>query len=389
MGALTFILWLFREKKTLPRSLLIMLLMGAMLIWINITSYYALLPALASFLWDRTNKEIGFAILTTQMLSTQARIEAFVWSFVLAVIYYAIPGAIKAILTHGAGNINEDYLVEGAWGSIFGDRVTVAVVFAMALPFALYLRRHASLLPRSWQRWARPMMLGVAASCLIASIGTFARTAVFASGATLLTLGVRSRRKIAATAGVAATTLVLLAVAPQAWFDRMNLIANYSHDESALSRLAAWKWSWQFARTHPILGGGFGAMHLDAGQITGRPGWLEAHNIFFSQMAQQGFVGLALFCAILLVTHRSCAVIRKRVRGRDDLAWSADLARAVQVSLAAYVVGGMFVSIDTTPLPYILAAITAGTRSIVERELGVPARRRALAARRPAPEPAE
>jgi putative inorganic carbon (hco3(-)) transporter len=389
MGALTFLLWIFREKKTIPHSLPIMFLMAGMFVWINITSFYALVPAHVDFLWIRTVKVIGFAILTAQMMSTRARIDGFIWALVLAVAYFAIPGAIKAILSGGSSDINEDYMVTAANGSIFGDRVTLSVVLAMTLPFALYLRRNAAMLPARWQRWTPPVMLGVTASFLIASLGTFARTAVFASGTTLVLLGVRSRRKIAAIIGTAAVALLLLTIAPAEWFDRMNLILHYRHDASAMSRISAWQWSWQFAESHPIFGGGFGAMYLDAGHIYGQPGWLEAHNIFFSQMAQQGFVGLALFCGILFATHRSCAVIRKRSRESDDLAWTGELARAVQISLAAYVAGGMFVSIETTPLPYILAALAVGMRSVLERELGGRTQPTLAANIRPAAQPGE
>jgi probable O-glycosylation ligase (exosortase A-associated) len=380
IGALTFLLWLFREKKAVPRAPAIMALMAAILIWINLTAYNAAAPAFVAFEWDRTVKVVGFAILTAQMLSTRARIEAFVWIFVLAAAYFAVPGAIKVIISGGSGGIGTGDVVVGANGSFFGDRVTLSVVLGITLPFALYLRRQPIMLPARWQRWARLAMLGVAASFLIASIGTFARTAVFASGAALLMLGVRARRKFAAFGGVAVTILVLLVIAPENWFARMNLINAYQTDASAMSRLSAWKWAWHYGLNHPIFGGGFGVFHLDAGSIFGRPGWLEAHNIFFQMLAEQGFVGLGLFVALLIATYRSGAVVQKRVRGRTDLAWAADLGRAVQIGIVAYIAGGMFVSIATTPFPFILAAIVVGTRDVVARELAVPARRRGAAA---------
>ena len=44
IGALTFLVWLFREEKTIPRPLSVMLLMVALLIWMNITWQFALAP---------------------------------------------------------------------------------------------------------------------------------------------------------------------------------------------------------------------------------------------------------------------------------------------------------------------------------------------------------
>ena len=68
IGALTFLVWLFREEKTIPRPLSVMLLMVALLIWMNITWQFALAPWAGEGKWDRTVKVIGFAILTAQML---------------------------------------------------------------------------------------------------------------------------------------------------------------------------------------------------------------------------------------------------------------------------------------------------------------------------------
>lgn len=378
IGALTFLVWLVREKKTVPRAPLVILLMIAVLLWINVTWHYALVPKAGAFHMDRTVKVVGFAILTAQMLSTRARLEASVWALVLSAIYFAVPSAIKVIVSGGSGGIGTGQVVEAAWGSFFGDRVTLSVVLAMALPFALYLGRQATLLPPRWLAWVRPAMLGVAASFLLASIGTFARTAVFASGATLLMLAVRARRKVLATLFVAATIVALLAIAPGNWLTRMHTITDYQNDLSAVARIAAWKWTWVFARAHPIVGGGFGVFTLDAGWIPGRPGWEEAHNIFFEVLGEQGFVGLGLFCCLILAIYRSCAVVQKRVRDRADLAWAANLGRATQIALAAFVAGGCFVSIASNPFIYLLAGITVGTRSIVERELQDRARNRSV-----------
>ena len=389
IGALTFFSWLLQEKKTIPRSLPVMVLMTVILLWMNITALYALAPQAATFEWVRTVKVIGFAILTAQMLTTRARLEALVWAFVLSTTYFSVPSAIKVIVSGGSGGIGAGEVVEGAGGSFFGDRVGLAVVLSMTLPFALYLGRQARLLPSRWLRWVKPAMLGVTASCLVALIGTFARTALIAGSATLLMMGLRSRRKLLGVLTVAATGLALFALAPENWLSRMDSIIHYHDDGSAMSRLSAWKWAWELALKHPIVGGGFGVFVLDAGSITGRPGWLDAHNIFFQMLGEHGFVGLGLFCCLILAIYRSCAVVQKRVRAHEELAWTADLARATQIGLVAYVVGGSFISIATTPFLYMLAGLAVGTRSLVERALAAPARNRAPAAAGAVAQPAE
>jgi probable O-glycosylation ligase (exosortase A-associated) len=382
------VIWLIREKKTLPRPLLITFLMIALLLWENFTWLYALAPEAGAFEWDRTIKVIGFAILTALMLSTRARLEAFVWVFVLSVIYYSVPGAIKLVVTGGSGGIEQGEVVTAGYLNFFGDRVILSVVLAMAVPFALYLSRRTTLLPNRWFKWVRRAMLGAVATFLLALIGTFARTALFAGGATLFMLVARSQRKVFAALIVAAMVAALFAFAPENWFGRMETISDYQIEASAASRIAVWKWTWAMALEHPWVGGGYGVFVLDAGSIPGRSGWLEAHNIFFSTLGKHGFIGLALFCFLILSIYRSCAVVQKRVPQHGEFAWTADLARATQVSLVAFTVGGMFVSIDTSPFLYLLAGVTIGTRNLVERQLN-PLRGRVPASDLLMPEPAQ
>ena len=112
------------------------------------------------------------------MLSATGAARGMVWAFVLTVVYYSVPSAIKVIVSGGSGGIGTGEVVT-AGGGFFGDRVILSVVMAMTLPFALYLGRHATLLPPRWLKWVRPAMLGVAGSLLVSLIGTFARTALF------------------------------------------------------------------------------------------------------------------------------------------------------------------------------------------------------------------
>lgn len=386
VGALAFVVWLFREKKTLPRPMLVFLLMAAYLVWINVTWQFALAPLAGYLHWNRTIKVVGFAILTAQMLSTRQRLEAYAWVFLLAVMYYSVPSAIKVMVSGGAGGIETGDVVSAGLG-FFGDRVALAVVMSMALPFALYLGRHATLLPASWRPWLRPAMLVVAGSLLISLVGTFARTAVFCGGASLIMLGVRSRRKVIALFGVAASILLLLLIAPESWFERMDLIANYQSDASAMRRIDVWIWAWHFTLEHPIFGGGYGVFVLDAGK-SGGPGWLEAHNIFFEVLAEHGFPGLTIFCLIMITIYCSCATIQRRVRGHATLEWAGDLARANQVAVVAFIAGGMFISIASAPFLYILGAMTIGVRSVVARQLRAPAQRQARIMVRATPRPA-
>jgi putative inorganic carbon (HCO3(-)) transporter len=361
VAALTFFVWLLREKKDMPQPLFLVLMLILFFLWINLTTWLALVPAGADWQWNRTVKVMGFALLTALMLRNRWRIEAAVWIQVLCVGYSAIPGAIKTIVSGGGG-----YVVVGVPGSFIDERVAFAVVLPIIAPLALFLSRHQTLLPRS--RWVTRALQGTAASCFIALVGTFARTALFSGGAALLMMTLKSRRKLAATLAAGAVLLFCLEIAPASWFQRMDTTVHYQNEGSAESRIAAWRWSWNFALHHPVFGGGFRVEELDHPPSAPPGGWIESHNIIFEVMVEHGFVGLALFCGLIWGAYRSCTVVARRARQYGDLDWAADLARMLQAGLLAFVAGGMFISVASYPFLYDLVAITIGLRTVVERE---------------------
>jgi probable O-glycosylation ligase (exosortase A-associated) len=359
VGVLTFVVWLVKDHKNLraPTALIVFLVLW--FIWINITTYFALVPVAADWQWQRTVKIIGFSMLTAQMMSNRARAEALVWLLVLAVAYSAIPGAIKTVLSGGGG-----HTVVGLGGSFISDRVMFAVFLSMVMPLCLYLARHSTLIRRSW--WLTWGMRGLAVCCAVASVGTFARTAMFATGVAAIMMIAKSRRKLMTFAIIGMVAVAALAVAPARWYGRMDTTIHYQHNASAMGRIDAWRWSYQFALDHPIFGGGFKAAVLYR-----KPdgGWIEAHNIFFEVMAEHGFVGLALFCCLLLTAYWNCGATRRKARDHPELTWAADLATQIQIGIVVFVAGGQFVSIATDPFLYDWLAISIGLRGIVEREL--------------------
>lgn len=358
VGALTFAMWLLREKKALPRAALLFGLLIAFFLWTNFTSLFALVPDAAAFKWERTAKVIGFSILMAQMMSTRPRIEAFIWVQVICIAFSAIPGALKTIYWGGGG-----LTVVGVTNSFIDDRVAYAVVLPMIVPLVLFLARCGTLLPAA--RWLVLCLRGIAVACLVALVGTFARTAIFTGGTALLLLVFKSKSKVWTMLAVGAAVVLLFQFAPERWFQRMDTTVEYQKDTSAVDRLDAWKWSWQMALEHPVTGGGFRVFVLN--KTPGGDGYLEAHNIVFEVLAEHGFVGLALFAWLIAETYRSCGAVRRRAAGNPDLAWAADLAGMLQISLLVFVAGGMFISIATSPFLYDLVPLAIGLRSIVER----------------------
>jgi O-antigen ligase len=105
---------------------------------------------------------------------------------------------------------------------------------------------------------------------------------------------------------------------PKSYTDRMSTIENHQSDQSASTRVAVWKWTWEFAKHNPF-GGGFEAYRqnevsyktvntdyagknnaaLETNDIVekGR----AYHSAYFEMLGEQGYPGLGLWLTLHLL----------------------------------------------------------------------------------------
>jgi probable O-glycosylation ligase (exosortase A-associated) len=160
---------------------------------------------------------------------------------------------------------------------------------------------------------------------------------------------------------------------PEHWHARIASIATYEEDASAQARFQSWGYALEVARDSPILGGGF---EIFRGNRTATSaGYRSAHSIYFETLAEHGYVGLVIFLALGIGAYMTAGSIARRARGQPELAWAADLAAMVQVSIAAYAIAGLFLNLATFDLYYHLVAIVVVAASLVRQGLrsGAPA----------------
>jgi putative inorganic carbon (HCO3(-)) transporter len=138
----------------------------------------------------------------------------------------------------------------------------------------------------------------------------------------------------------------MVAAMPDAWWERMATITSDNPDQSVLGRYNAWWMAWNLGLDRPVFGGGFAIYEFD---VFARyaPDPLDvhaAHSIYFQMLGEHGFVGLALFLLLAFLMWRTgTRVIRASASGAHQ--WRADLARALQVSMVGFLVGGLTVNI--------------------------------------------
>ncbi|HZV67559.1 MAG TPA: putative O-glycosylation ligase, exosortase A system-associated, partial [Telluria sp.] len=94
-----------------------------------------------------------------------------------------------------------------------------------------------------------------------------------------------------------------------------------------------------------------------------------AHSIYFQVMGEHGFVGLALYLLLGVLTWRSANWIARSTEGNIELRWAGSLATMIQTSMVGFAVGGAFLSLVYFDVPYYLLGAVVTTRLLVEQQL--------------------
>jgi probable O-glycosylation ligase (exosortase A-associated) len=354
VAVVTIAAWPFsREPKTVPWHPLIFLL-GAFAAWVSFTTLYAVYPEPAQWKWDRTIKILLFnGFVTVGLITTRRRLDALIWVIVLSLGFYAVKGAVFTLLTGG------NYRLFGPPASFIADNNQFGMALLMVIPLVRYLQLTAT------RRWVRLGLLCSIPCFLIAILATYSRGAVVGLAVTAIALIVKSRHRmrLALIAGIALAGGVQFM--PEQWHARIDSIGNYEDDPSSQGRLAAWRHALEVAHQSPVVGGGF-----DVVRATGR----DVHSIYFEVLAEHGYVGLIIFLALGIGAYLTAGSTIRRAHDHPELAWAADLAAMVQVSIAAYAIAGAFLTLATFDLYYHLIAIVVIASALVRQRLasGVP-----------------
>lgn len=362
VALLTMVTMLFSsEKKVVPWSPL-MIMWLIFVFWLNVTTLFAAHPEAAMPEWDRAIKIQLMVFVTLLLIHGRKRIEAFVWVMVVSLGFFGVKGGAFAILTGG------QYRVMGPWESFIADNNDLALALIMTLPLMRYLMVVAK------SKYVRTGLIVAMGLTAMAVISSQSRGAFLAGGTILLFLILKSRHKFQFMVVAAIAVPLMLLSMPEQYFERMGTIGEYQEDASAMGRINAWYFAFNYAKDNPITGGGFGVFSEDLFLIYA-PNPLDfhdAHSIYFEILGEQGFVGLGLFLGIGLLALRTCGRVMKSVSERDDLAWARDLAAMLQVSLIGYATGGAFLGLAYFDYYYDLVAVVIVLDFHVRRKLAEP-----------------
>ncbi|MGP1352210.1 MAG: putative O-glycosylation ligase, exosortase A system-associated [Parasphingopyxis sp.] len=365
--------WVIFEKDKSFQISTTQWLIGMLGLWCGFTTLYAEFPVEAQFKWDWVWKGMIWAMFLPFVLKTRLRIEAYVLFMVLGPALIIIAGGIKTILS-GGGYGSLAMLVDSNSGIY--ESSTAATLAIAIIPLILWLGRFNTIFPQDWK--VKLFAGCLVFACLLIPVGTEARTGLVCI-VVLAALMLRDNRRRLLFIGLAGFgAIVSLPFLPQSFSDRMGTISTYQADMSAMTRIAVWRWTLEYVSEHPT-GGGFGIYHGNNIQYTTTETLESAgatsvqqrvvvdrgrayHSAYFEVLAEQGWLGLALWLALHGVGILRMEIVRRRYRKErapPGYEWVSPLATALQHCQIIYLIGALFIAIAFQPFPLMLLAVQA------------------------------
>ncbi len=380
VGGATLLGFLLSSERRagLPRCASVLFL-AAFALDVTLSTFLAYNSELAWGKWDWVSKSLLMTFVTMSLFQDRARLR---WLYVVAAVslgLHGLKGGLWVLRTGGGER------VYGPERSFFWDNNTFGLALCMTLPLLLYLSREE---PRVWLRWAMRVMFGF---CIIAILFTYSRGAFIGLLVVLSILVWRSPWRMRFATAALVVSLVTVAVVPDRLKDRIYSITEQqsaeTRDISTAGRLDAWLTATGVALEHPFFGGGFRALWSE-GVWTAFYGndftaARDAHSMYFEVLAEHGFLGLALYLAVLGTTVFTLRRVRRRWRGHIVHGYLSRYAEMTQTALYPYLVGGAFLGVAYFDLYFLLMATSALLWSLSEQAERATAASPALAA--PAP----
>jgi probable O-glycosylation ligase (exosortase A-associated) len=347
-----------RQRKNIPvNSFTVVLLIFAA--WTTLTSFFALEPDFVWGEWNRVMKTFGMLMLTLMAVRSERDIKELVWIIALSLGFYGLKGGVFTVVTGGSGH------VFGPDDSYISDNNALALALITVSPIIWYLQQQAT------KRYMRLGLLGLTLSTLIAAAGSYSRGALVAGATMLAFLWLKSRTKVRTGLALMLIAPLVYLIMPPQWFGRMQTIDDYHADASALGRINAWGFAVNVAKSN-IMGGGFHTFSprmffVYAPEPTNHH---AAHSIYFQVLGEHGFIGLAIFLALMVCAWRNGSRIIKMCKTRPDWRWASDLAAMGQVSMIGFAVGGAFLTLAYYDLIYYIVGALAVTERLLKERLG-------------------
>ena len=369
MGAGAVAAYVALDRRSPPPLFGSHVLIVVMAMWVTATMLWAVSPEAGWNKWDWAFKAIAFSAFIPFAIRSRVQIEAFVQVYVLSLAANFITFGAKTLISGGGYGTNLG-LLQGNGGLAEGG--FLSTVCLMVVPLALFLAKHATLMPR--HRIVSLGYMGLALLATLTALGTYQRSALVGLLVLAAFMFVKTQHKFLFGMVGVVGGLALLYMTSDSWNARISTIGGEGLDNTTNVRILVWKWTLQFAATNP-LGGGFMAFlinHIVVPSSSGAPGGETQfgrafHSIYFEVLGEHGWPGIAIFLTMIASTLFALSRLKKQTKRDPELAWCADLADALQSSIVVFMASGAFVGIAYQPMFWYTIALSISLRAYVRR----------------------
>ena len=346
-----------KEKKSFPVTPITITWL-LFILYMSIGTIFAIYPEEAFLQLIKVYKIQLVIFLTFLLINDKEKINQLIWVITFSIGYFTIKGGLFTLLTGGS------FRVWGPPGTYIEGNNEIGVAALMILPFFLYLRTQVE------NVWFKRFLLICFILTVFTILGTQSRGAFLGLGAIMFFLWLKTNNKL--VIGVLGILLISIALAfmPDSFHKRMDTIETYEEDASAMGRINAWTLAVNIASDR-FFAGGFNHWSSKTFQLYAPvpEDVHDAHSIYFEVLGEQGYLGLILFLTIGILTWKNTKWILIKTKSIEELKWSYELTKMIQVSLIAYATAGAFLGLGYWDLPYHIVAVVVMIRTIVEKHL--------------------
>ncbi len=351
----------FRNTKIIRNSQLVFIAGILIAIAFSILeSYYQSISLTRFFDMARI---LVMAFLIAHIVDNYKKFKITIWSIIVPL---TVLSAVNFTLWVTGQKVVDNGGSSGIAGGFLGDGNDFALALNCFLPLVVFQFMATK------KFWVRFLTGGIAVTFLAAVVATYSRGGMLGSIAVFLMaywFYIWRTKKFRQGIFIGIIVLffgamTLIALAPQAFVDRMSGISDYREDESALGRLDAWRAGLMMFKDQPLFGVGAGAFSIAYGTKY-KPfdaiaaNWREAHSFYFQAIGELGIFGVFFICGLCFIMYKQQRSIQHYSfpdpQKQMEIHFFAD---ALTTGLVGFLVSGAFLSVTYYPNLYILSTLT-------------------------------
>lgn len=261
-------------------------------------------------------------------------------------------------------------------GYFLSDENDFSWSLVVTLPFAIYL------FSTGCNKLLKLASLGSVLTIIMGIILAESRGAAIAAVASVIWFVFSGRRRAFGLAVLVCSIVAVVVFAPSSYFQRLDTIRTYNEDSSARGRLMAWRAAVAMAVDYPYgVGPGnfpnvYGRFYRDKyadPSVWSSNRWIAIHSIYFQALAEYGFLGLTLLLLLIYWSFVSNLQMghNMKIIGNVQSISQAQLPSAINASLIAFAIGGIFLGNINYPHIIILSSMTMGLNAFASQTISV------------------